>query len=115
MGFQRGLPLWPTQSAGGLYSPFAFNVPLFKRTPTGVPPPEPMTDDDRAGELGPIDLPALQRIRDLWLELDPLVDATELQISRSDGFGDAESARFDIQWSELGMYSFHDVDSDDGN
>jgi len=35
-----------------------------------------MSDDDRAGEFGPIYLPALQRIRDLWLELEPLVDET---------------------------------------
>jgi len=80
--------------------------------------------DDRAGEFGSIYLPALQRIRDLWLNLEPLVDATahddvvaptELQISLSDGLADAESARLDIQWSELGMYSFHYVDSDDVN
>jgi len=81
-----------------------------------------MNGNDRAGEFGPIYLPALQRIRDLWLDLEPLVDETkyddavaptELQISLSDGLGDAESARHDIQWSELGMYSFHYVDSDD--
>ena len=30
-----------------------------------------MSEDDRAGEFGPIYLPALQRIRDLWLELEP--------------------------------------------
>ena len=78
-----------------------------------------MSEDNRAGEFGPIYLPALQRIRDLWLELEPLVDATsyddvvaptELQISLSDGLGDADSARLDIQWSELGMYSFHYVE-----
>ncbi|WP_353635473.1 hypothetical protein ABSL23_16675 (plasmid) [Halobacterium sp. NMX12-1] len=83
-----------------------------------------MNDGDRAGEFGPIYLPALQRIRDLWLELEPLVDETgyddvvaptELQISLSDGLADAQSARLDIQWSELGMYSFHYVDSDDVN
>ena len=83
-----------------------------------------MSEDDRAGEFGPIYLPALQRIRDLWLELEPLVDATayddvvaptELRISLSDGLGDAENARLDIQWSELGMYSFHYVDGDDVN
>ena len=83
-----------------------------------------MNDDDRAGEFGPIYLPALQRIRTLWLELEPLVEETrydgvaaptELQISLSDGLGDAESARLDIQWSELGMYSFHYVDGDDIN
>jgi len=83
-----------------------------------------MSDDDRAGEFGPIYLPALRRIRDLWLELEPLVETTayddvvaptELQIRLSDGLGDAESARLDIQWSELEMYSFHYVDSDDIN
>jgi hypothetical protein len=83
-----------------------------------------MSEDDRAGVFGTIYLPALQRIRDLWLDFEPLVDATayddvvaptELQISLSDGLGDAESARFDIQWSELEMYSFHYVDSEDGN
>ncbi len=74
---------------------------------------------DRAGEFGRIDLPALRRIRDLWLELEPLVDSTayddpvaptELQVSLSDGVGDAESARLDIEWSDRGMYTFHYVD-----
>ncbi|RLM62803.1 hypothetical protein [Halorubrum sp. Atlit-26R] len=83
-----------------------------------------MSDDDRAGEFGPIYLPAHQRIRDLWLELEPLVGETaydnvvaptELQISLSDGLGNAKSGRLDIQWSEFGMYSFHYVDSDDIN
>ncbi|MBX0297400.1 hypothetical protein [Haloarcula nitratireducens] len=83
-----------------------------------------MSEDDRAGEFGPIYLPALQRIRDIWLEIEPLVDATayddvvaptELQISLTDGLGDAENARLDIQWSELGMYSFHYVDAADVN
>ena len=32
-------------------------------------------------------------------------------IKLSDGLRDAETARFDVQWSELGMYSFHYVDS----
>jgi hypothetical protein len=61
--------------------------------------------DDRAGEFGPIYLPALQRIRNLWLELEPMVESTsyddvvaptELQISLSNGLGDADSARLDI-------------------
>jgi hypothetical protein len=48
-------------------------------------------NDDRAGEFGPIYLLALQRIRDLWLKLEPLVNETayddvvaptELQIKR---------------------------------
>ena len=83
-----------------------------------------MSGDDRAGEFGPIYLPALQRIRDLWLDLEPLVDVTsyddivaptELHISLSDGISNAESARLDIQWSEQGMYSFHSVDSENVN
>jgi len=83
-----------------------------------------MSDDDRAGEFGPIYLPALQRIRDLWFELEPLVEATsyddvvaptELRVSLTDGLGDAGAARLDIQWSEPGMYSFHYVDAADVN
>ncbi|ELZ32011.1 hypothetical protein C474_07592 [Halogeometricum pallidum JCM 14848] len=83
-----------------------------------------MSEDDRAGEFGSIYLPALQRIRNLWLELEPLVEETlydnvvaptELQISLTDGLGDADTTRLDIQWSELGMYSFHYVDSEDRN
>jgi hypothetical protein len=75
---------------------------------------------DRAGEFGTIYLPALQRVRTLWLELEPLVtetgyddplDPTELRIELRDGLGDADSARFDIQWSILDNYSFHYVDS----
>jgi len=83
-----------------------------------------MRDDDRAGKFGPIYLPALQRVRDLWIELEPIVEATsfddvvaptELQISLADGIGTADAARIDIQWSELGMYSFHYVDTGDLN
>lgn len=79
-----------------------------------------MTDADRTGEFGAISHPALQRIRNLWVELEPLVadtgyddsiDPTELSIELADGFGDADTARFDIQWSELDNYSFHYVDS----
>lgn len=74
---------------------------------------------DRAGEFGAIYLPALQRIRTLWLDLEPLVtgtsydnplDPTELRVELSDGLGDADAARVDIQWSILDNYSFHYVD-----
>jgi hypothetical protein len=77
-----------------------------------------MSEDNRACEFRPIYFLALQRIRDLWLELDPLVDVTsydnvvtptELQISLSNGPGDAESARLNIQWSELWMYSITSI------
>lgn len=80
-----------------------------------------MTDGDRTGEFGPIDLPALRRIRNHWLEFEPLVDdteyddpvsPTELHVDLTDGIGTAATARFDIQWSELAMYSFHYTDSE---
>ena len=83
-----------------------------------------MSNDDRAGEFGPIYLPALQRIRDLWIELEPVVETTsyndivsptKLHIDLADGIGSAEAARFDIQWSELDMYTFHYVDTEDRN
>lgn len=79
-----------------------------------------MTDADRAGEFGAIYHPALKRIRNLWVDLEPLVEATgyddvveptELRIELTDGIETAESARFDVQWSELKMYSFHYIDS----
>jgi hypothetical protein len=45
-GYSRGLSAWTPalaeSSAGGSYSPFAFTVPLFKRTPTGAPPSPPV-------------------------------------------------------------------------
>jgi len=78
--------------------------------------------DDRAGEFGRISLPALRRIRTLWLDLEPLVETTayddtvspsELHVELSDGLGTADNARLDIRWSELDMYSFHYVDTDD--
>jgi hypothetical protein len=81
-----------------------------------------MSGDDRAGEFGVIYLPALQRIRNLWVDLEPLVETTayddpvsptELHIELGGGLGTAGTARFDIQWSERDMYSFHYVDADD--
>ena len=83
-----------------------------------------MSNDDRAGEFGPIYLPALQRIRDLWIELEPVVETTsyndivsptKLHIDLANGIGSAEAAQFDIQWSELDMYTFHYVDTEDRN
>jgi hypothetical protein len=79
-----------------------------------------MTDADRVGAFGAIYPPALQRIRNLWVDMEPLVTdtgyddpvaPTELVIELSDGLGDADTARLDIQWSELDNYSFHYVDS----
>lgn len=64
-----------------------------------------MSDPDRVGTFGSIDLPALRRIRDLRLELEPVVESTsyddvvsptELRISLTDGLGNADAARIDI-------------------
>lgn len=83
-----------------------------------------MTADDRGGEFGAISIPALHRIRTLWLDTEPLVETTayddpiaptELHVKLSDGIGAADSARIDIQWSDHGMYSFHYVDSENVN
>ncbi|WP_247731326.1 hypothetical protein [Halovivax limisalsi] len=80
--------------------------------------------DDRSGAFGPIYLPALQRIRTIWLDIEPLVDSTsfddpiaptELRIELADGIGTADAARLDVQWSELDMYSFHYVTAKDVN
>jgi hypothetical protein len=79
-----------------------------------------MIGADRVGEFGAIYLPALQRIRNLWMDLEPLVETTgydavveptELRVELADGIETAESAHFDIRWSELEMYSFHYVDT----
>ena len=79
---------------------------------------------DRRGEFGEIDLPALGRIRNLWVDLEPLVgetgyddvlDPTELSVGLTDGLGDATAARIDVQWSELDNYSFHHVDDEGAN
>lgn len=83
-----------------------------------------MSNHDRAGEFGQIYLPALDRIRNLWLDIEPLVEntyyndivsPTTLHIELADGLGTAASSRFEIQWSELAMYSFHYTDSENVN
>jgi len=74
---------------------------------------------DRAGKFGRIYVPALRQIRNLWVDLEPLVETTryddpvspiELHVRLADGIGDAQKARLDIQWSERDMYSFHYTD-----
>jgi hypothetical protein len=78
-----------------------------------------MREGEETGQFGAIDLPALQRIRSLWLDLEPLVEhseyddpiaPTKLRIELRDGIGPASTAQFEVQWSHLGNYSFHYVD-----
>jgi hypothetical protein len=79
-----------------------------------------MRAGEKTGEFGAIDFPALQRIRSLWLDIEPLVEYSEyddaiaptrLQVELSDGIGPADTARIEAQWSRLGNYSFHYVDT----
>ena len=83
-----------------------------------------MTVPDRSGAFGEIYLPALERIRNLCIDLEPLVGETAfddplsptvVQITLTDGLGVADAARIDVQWSVLGNYSFHYVDDDGVN
>lgn len=70
-----------------------------------------------SGNTGPIDYEALRRIRDIFLENEPLVThhdlsarlapQPELSITVSEGFGAIPSGRFDIVWTERDCYNFH--------
>lgn len=73
------------------------------------------------GNTGPIDYEALQRIRDIVLEHEPLVTQhdlgkrldprPELTVTVDDGFGERSCGRFDIVWTERDCYSFHYTES----
>lgn len=74
------------------------------------------------GNTGPIDYETLQRIRDIFLESEPLVTRhdlgerlgpqPELNIVVSQGFGSSPSSRFDIVWTERDCYNFHYTEPD---
>jgi hypothetical protein len=69
--------------------------------------------------FGPIDAGALREIRDLIVEMEPLVETASLDdpvnpqtlsVELSDGIGDASAARLDIRWSLTGNYAVHYTD-----
>jgi len=70
---------------------------------------------------GPIDRPALIRIRDVvnaaeplaTAQLDDFVDPHCLVVSLDDGLREAETARLDVEWTTRDDYKFHYTDSDD--
>lgn len=75
--------------------------------------------NDGGREFGTISRTALERVRNTWIDLEPLVaetayddvvDPSELRISLEDGIGEAAAARIDVQWSRCGNYSFHYAD-----
>lgn len=83
-------------------------------------------DGDLEGDVGPLDVEAMEQIRNEFLSLDGLVEASEtgfdslldpttLTVAVSDGIGDAERCRFDIRWYRSGYYNVHHVDDRDVN
>ena len=75
--------------------------------------------DETHSLRGPIDRAVLVAIRDLVDEQEPLATATlddfldprALEIRLTDGLGDADSARMDVQWTTQNDYAVHYTDS----
>jgi len=89
---------------------------------TGEEPQRGNDPDERPEAFGPIDASALREIRDLFVELEPLVETASLDeplnpqtlsVELSDGVGDATTARFDVRWSLTGNYAVHYTDDRD--
>lgn len=69
------------------------------------------------GDTGPIDYDALVRIRNIFLDTEPLVShhsldgrldpQPELTVTVDAGFGHSPCGRFDIVWTEKDWYNFH--------
>lgn len=80
--------------------------------------------DDLHGDVGPVDVIALEQLCTVFASADGLVDASEtgilpslldpthLQVRYSDGIGAADWARLEIRWSAKGYYNVHHVDSE---
>lgn len=80
--------------------------------------------DDVDGELGTLDVVAMDEIRSAFTGLDGLIDEAgfqdpvdpkEVHVYFSDGIGDATDCRLDIRWYRKGYYSIHHTDSVDRN
>lgn len=74
--------------------------------------------------FGPIDAGALREIRDLVVELEPLVESASLDnplnpqtvsVDLADGVGAASAARIDVRWSLRGNYAAHYTDTENRN
>ncbi|WP_394353983.1 hypothetical protein [Haloarcula sp. JP-L23] len=83
-----------------------------------------MPATELAGAVGPPDVTIMRRIRTLFLEAEPLVEATsfdsvlhpqELTIQFEDGIGTADQCRLDVTWFRSGAYRFHYVDTEEVN
>lgn len=76
--------------------------------------------EEFSGDVGRPDPTTMRSIEQWIFDREPLADEaafddalhpTELQISFSDGIGDAEWCRLDVTWYQFGAYRFHYVDA----
>ena len=81
-------------------------------------------EEDLDGDLGTLDVVAMDEIRAAFTGLDGLIEASGFQnladpevvhVYFSDGIGAATDCRFDIRWYRKGYYSVHHTDSIDRN
>jgi hypothetical protein len=79
-----------------------------------------LPDGDLDGELGTLDVVAMDEVRSTFTGLDGLneaagfrnlADPEAVYVYFSDGIGDATDCRFDIRWYRKGYYSVHHTDS----
>lgn len=80
--------------------------------------------NEQSEVFGPIDAGALREIRDLFVDMEPLVESASLDnplnpqtlsVELSDGVGAASTARIDVRWSLTGNYAVHYTDDRDRN
>lgn len=80
--------------------------------------------DDLDGDLGTVDVAAMDEVRHALTGLDGLIesvgfekpaDPTAVRVTVSDGIGPATECRFDVRWYRDGYYSVHHTDSNGCN
>lgn len=83
-----------------------------------------LSDDDLDGDLGTVDVTAMDEVRSAFTGLDGLIDAVGFEdladpeavyVFFSDGIGEASECRLDVRWYRNGYYSIHHTDSIDRN
>lgn len=79
-----------------------------------------LPDTDVDGELGTLDVAAMDEVRSAFTGLDGLIEAAGFEnpadpervcVYFSDGIGKATDCRLDVRWYRKGYYSFHHTDS----
>jgi hypothetical protein len=80
--------------------------------------------DDVDGDVGALDVDAMEQIRDEFTRLDGLVeeagfdsliDPQVVRVTLGDGIGTASWCRFDVRWYRAGFYNVHHVDEAEVN